>query len=135
MKCATPGARAPCTSVSPIASMMSASASFKSRNGKLRARASRAVSMIVEPPTVKASAPNVAPFMKARLWMVAIRRFLPLAAWHAALSDPLTRAMADYHPRAFEPASPGARGNGWDDSRGREGPEAGLTDADFIGKH
>src|SRR5271168_3130870 len=66
MKWATPAARAPGTSVSPNASMVSASVAFNRRNGTFCARASRAVNNTSAPPTVNASAPVAAPLMKSR---------------------------------------------------------------------
>src|SRR5262245_20690011 len=133
MKCATPALRAPRTSVSPSASTSSASGSLSSRNGTLRARASPADSMTVEPPTVKASAPNVAPFMKARLSMVGMA-FLPYggAQVHAALNGSLAAADGARHRAALEvacldalePTFPDQRVTAIDDTRGWIPPEA-----------
>src|SRR5437764_2102226 len=67
MKCAMPASRAPGTSVSPIASSVSASRACSRRNGTPRARASRGVSKTCAPPTVNASAPSAAPRMNSRL--------------------------------------------------------------------
>src|SRR5437667_12369430 len=66
MKWAIPAARAPGTSVSPNASMVSASSALSRRNGTFCARASRVVNNTSTPPTVNASAPVAAPFMKSR---------------------------------------------------------------------
>src|SRR6516225_5630266 len=66
MKWATPAARAPGTNVSPRASMVSASLAFNRRNGTFCARASRGVSQTSTPPTVNASAPIPAPFIRSR---------------------------------------------------------------------
>src|SRR6267142_4703916 len=67
MKCATPAARAPGTSVSPSASKVSASRAWSRRNGTPWARAARGVSRTCAPPTVNASAPSAAPRMNWRL--------------------------------------------------------------------
>src|SRR5215831_8560246 len=61
-----PAWRAPGTSVSPSASSVAACAAVSVRSGTPCARAARGVSRTSAPPTVKASAPNAAPFMKAR---------------------------------------------------------------------
>src|SRR5262245_20203849 len=61
-----PAWRAPGTSVSPSASSVAACAAVSVRSGTPCARAARGVSRTSAPPTVKASAPIAAPFMKAR---------------------------------------------------------------------
>src|SRR5258708_5795446 len=61
-----PAWRAPGTSVSPSASSVAACAAVSVRSGTPCARAARGVSRTSAPPTVKASAPMAAPFMKAR---------------------------------------------------------------------
>src|SRR6516165_4357157 len=61
-----PAWRAPGTSVSPSASSVAACAAVSVRSGTPCARAARGVSRTSAPPTVKASAPITAPFMKAR---------------------------------------------------------------------
>src|SRR5262249_49571045 len=69
MKWDMPAWRAPGTSVSPSASSVAACAAVSVRSGTPCARAARGVSRTSAPPTVKASAPMAAPFMKARLSM------------------------------------------------------------------
>src|SRR5262249_32325717 len=61
-----PAWRAPGTSVSPSAASVAACAAVSVRSGTPCARAARGVSRTSAPPTVKASAPIAAPFMKAR---------------------------------------------------------------------
>src|SRR5215468_2666784 len=61
-----PAWRAPGTSVSPSASSVAACAAVSVRSGTPCERAARGVSRTSPPPTVKASAPMAAPFMKAR---------------------------------------------------------------------
>src|SRR6516164_1227404 len=61
-----PAWRAPGTSVSPSTSSVAACAAISVRSGTPCARAARGVSRTSAPPTVKASAPIAAPFMKAR---------------------------------------------------------------------
>src|SRR5262245_54392407 len=61
-----PAWRAPGTRVSPSASSVAACAAVSVRSGTPCERAARGVSRISVPPTVKASAPIAAPFMKAR---------------------------------------------------------------------
>src|SRR5215813_13388157 len=65
-KWAMPACRAPGTSVSPSASSVAASGAVKVLSGTPWARAAPGVSRVSAPPTVKASAPRPAPFMKAR---------------------------------------------------------------------
>src|SRR6516165_1456300 len=66
MKWDIPAWSAPGTSVSPRASSVAACAAVSVRSGTPCARAARGVSRTSAPPTVKASAPIAAPFMKAR---------------------------------------------------------------------
>src|SRR5262245_44832745 len=61
-----PAWRALGTNVSPSASSVAACAAVSVRSGTPCARAARGVSRTSAPPTVKASAPIAAPFMKAR---------------------------------------------------------------------
>src|SRR6185369_1739582 len=65
-KCAIPACLAPGTSVSPIASRIAAWPASSVLNGILCAKAWRGDSSTSTPPTVKASAPMAAPFIRVR---------------------------------------------------------------------
>src|SRR5262245_60540860 len=101
MKCAMPAARAPGTSVSPSDPIDSASSPFSMRYGTPFARASRAVSHTVEPPTLKASAPSPAPRMKSLLlFILPPLRGLRLARIHQDERD-AAGLLAEVHPRVI----------------------------------
>src|SRR5262245_12065985 len=76
-----PAWRAPGTSVSPSASSIAACAAVRVRSATPCARAARGVSRTSVPPTVKASAPIAAPFMKARRSKSCMRSSSPAPDW------------------------------------------------------